>query len=165
MNKDTLIYGSLGLAATILLVVIIKNANKSTKFLAPVNGKLTSGFGLRVDPVTGVPASSHNGQDIAVPVGTPVKAPLNGTVVSTASSVDGGNQVILLHQDKGKYQNYKTGYAHLSKVLVKTGDKVKQGQVIALSGNTGKSTGPHLHLTITDDKGNKLDPKPIAYKA
>jgi murein DD-endopeptidase MepM/ murein hydrolase activator NlpD len=165
MSKQAITYGVLTTVGVTLLVLILRQIQKSSGFIKPVNGKLTSGFGLRIDPTDSTNTQGHNGQDIAVPIGTPVKAPLDGTVVSTASSTDGGNQVILLHQDKGPYQNWKTGYAHLSKVLVKVGDKVKKGQSIALSGNTGAhTTGPHLHFTISNAKNIKVDPKLYAYK-
>jgi murein DD-endopeptidase MepM/ murein hydrolase activator NlpD len=164
MSKSALIYGGLTLVGVTLLVLIIKKSGATNKWIKPVSGPLTSGFGLRKDPLNPSVTQGHNGQDIAVPTGTPVKAPLDGTVVSTASSVDGGNQVILLHQNKGPYNNWKSGYAHLSKVLVKTGQKVKKGDTIALSGSTGAhTTGPHLHFTLSDANNVKVDPKKYVY--
>jgi murein DD-endopeptidase MepM/ murein hydrolase activator NlpD len=63
-----------------------------------------------------------------------------------------------------KHSNgFQTGYAHLSKVLVKKGEKVKRGSVIALSGNTGRSTGPHVHLTLRNSSGALIDPAKVIY--
>ena len=126
---------------------------KAESWLKPVVAKITSKFGYRTDPKTGKQNAFHNGIDLAVPVGTQIKSPMPGIVDAVISSGDGGNQIILKH-DNG----FKTGYAHLSKQLVKKGDKIKQGDVIGLSGNTGKSTGPHLHFTLTDPSGAKVDP-------
>lgn len=131
---------------------------KAENWLRPVVAKITSKFGYRTDPKTGKQNAFHNGIDLAVPVGTPIKSPMPGIVDAITSGGDGGNQVIVKH-DNG----FKTGYAHLSKQLVKKGDKVKQGDVIGLSGNTGKSTGPHLHFTLTDPFGAKVDPQKVIY--
>lgn len=131
---------------------------KAENWLRPVVAKITSKFGYRTDPKTGKQNAFHNGIDLAVPVGTQIKSPMPGIVDAVTSGGDGGNQIILKHEN-----GYKTGYAHLSKQLVKKGDKIKQGDVIGLSGNTGKSTGPHLHLTLTDPSGAKVDPQKMIY--
>ncbi|MDQ8707774.1 M23 family metallopeptidase [Streptomyces sp. LHD-70] len=96
----------------------------------------------------GMWSSKHSGQDFAVPVGTKVAAVHNGTVVKAGPNGAGdgpayGNAVVIKH-DNGRYSQY----AHLSKVGVKIGQKVKTGQEIARSGNTGNSSGPHLHFEI-----------------
>lgn len=117
----------------------------------PVNGKITSKFGSRTHPVTGT-HSYHNGIDIAVPIGTSVIAPASGKVKSVYSNSAGGNQLIIKH-DNG----YQSGFAHLASAQVKVGDRVQQGQTVALSGNTGASTGPHLHYTLRKD-GELVDP-------
>ncbi|MFJ9689259.1 M23 family metallopeptidase [Streptomyces bacillaris] len=105
-------------------------------------------------------AAKHSGQDFAVPVGTPVSAVHTGTVVKAGPNGAGdgpayGNAVVIKHAN-GKYSQY----AHLSKVNVKIGQKVKTGQKIALSGNTGNSSGPHLHFEIrtTPNYGSALNP-------
>lgn len=105
----------------------------------PVNGRITSKFGTRKHPISGA-QKFHNGLDIAVPIGTDVISPLDGTVKSKYFNSVGGNQLVISHE------TYQTGYAHLDSSLVNVGDKVKQGQIVAKSGNTGGSTGPHLHL-------------------
>lgn len=161
------IYWGLGISATLITVGILvyKNRNKISEtkkkaenWLRPVVAKITSKFGYRTDPKTGKQNAFHNGLDLAVPLNTPIKSPMPGVVFSISTVGDGGNQIILKH-DNG----YKTGYAHLNKILVKKGDKIKQGDVIGLSGNTGKSTGPHLHFTLTDASGAKVDPEKIIF--
>lgn len=126
-------------------------------WIRPVSAKISSPFGYRTHPVNKV-KQFHNGIDLPVPVKTEVKCPFPGTVADVYHNASGGNQLTIRH-DNG----FVTGYAHLSKALVKKGDKVKQGQIIALSGNTGKSTGPHLHLTMKDKAGNWVDPNKAFY--
>lgn len=167
----TQIYWGIGITAGLITIgILIQKKRKNIKevtdeaigkvksWLKPVSAKITSKFGIRIDPKTGKKNAFHNGIDLAVPLNTPIKCPFPGIVISVTSGGDGGNQVIIKH-DNG----YSTGYAHQNKVLVKKGDKVKQGAVIGLSGNTGKSTGPHLHLTLTDPSGVKIDPQKIMY--
>ena len=108
----------------------------------PVSGEITSDFGSRIHPIYGTNLL-HGGIDIGVETGTPVKAALPGTVKEVGSNASAGNFVSLIHSDK-----VETKYAHLSEVLVSEGDSVYQGQTVALSGNTGVSTGPHLHFEI-----------------
>ncbi|PCG81581.1 peptidase [Streptomyces sp. WZ.A104] len=105
-------------------------------------------------------AAKHSGQDFAVPVGTPVVAAHTGTIVKAGPNGGGdgpayGNAVVIKHAN-GKYSQY----AHLSKINVKIGQQVKTGQKIALSGNTGNSSGPHLHFEIrtTPNYGSALNP-------
>lgn len=162
------IYWGLGITVTVVtLGILIQKHRRKIKELAeeaktwlrPVAAKITSGFGYRTDPKTGVQNQFHNGIDFAVSLNTPVKSPLPGIVDSITSGGDGGNQVIVKH-----YNGYKTGYAHLNKPLVKKGDRIKRGDVVGLSGNTGKSTGPHLHFTLTDPSGAKVDPQKVIYQ-
>ncbi|ARJ43404.1 murein DD-endopeptidase MepM [Pantoea alhagi] len=96
----------------------------------------------RLNPVTGRVAP-HKGVDFAVPVGTPVLAVGDGEVVQAKRSSGAGNYVAIRHG-----RQYMTRYMHMKKLLVKPGDKVKRGDRIGLSGNTGRSTGPHLHYEI-----------------
>ena len=126
-------------------------------FIVPVEGKITSDFGYRKTPLSGA-SSNHSGIDIGVPVGTPVKAIACGTVIAANGGMRGyGNGVFVDHGIiNGKH--VISEYGHLSSFDVKVGDKVKQGQVIAKSGNTGISSGPHLHITIREDKV-PVDPK------
>lgn len=112
-----------------------------SKYLNPVTGRISSKFGTRIHPVTGK-KSYHNGVDIAVPIGTKVIAPADGVVIDRWDHAKGGKCLAI---DCG---GIRFGFAHLSKRLVLAGDKVKAGQEIAETGNTGASTGPHLHFTV-----------------
>ncbi|MBQ7679306.1 MAG: peptidoglycan DD-metalloendopeptidase family protein [Butyrivibrio sp.] len=112
-------------------------------YIKPISGgRLTSGFGRRSRPTRGA-SSYHKGVDWATPVGTAVVAS-NGGVVTRAGWGKGYGYCVYIHHADGR----DTRYGHLSKVLVKVGQTVSQGQKIALSGNTGVSTGPHLHFEI-----------------
>lgn len=110
------------------------------RYPIPSQRKVSSGFSpSRRNPVTGR-VQPHNGTDFSVPVGTPILATGDGIVVKAASHPDAGRYIIIRHDSR-----YSTTYMHMSKLLVKPGQKIKQGQRIGLSGNTGRSTGPHLH--------------------
>ena len=104
------------------------------------NYRLTSRFNpARKHPITGR-IRPHNGTDFSTPVGTKVLAPGEGVVTLITKHAFAGNYIVIKHDN-----NVETRYLHLSKFLVKKGQRVKRGEVIALSGNTGASTGPHLH--------------------
>ncbi|NLW55987.1 MAG: peptidoglycan DD-metalloendopeptidase family protein [Firmicutes bacterium] len=109
-----------------------------------VKGYITSYFGYRRDPVTGRQGSFHEGIDIAARTGTPIRATAAGTV-TIARNV--GTYGLLVEIKHGNY-GYSTRYAHNSKILVKEGQTVKKGDLIAYVGSTGKSTGPHLHYEV-----------------
>jgi len=121
-------------------------------FVSPLGGRLSSTFGMRWHPVTGQ-RTLHAGIDIAVHEGTWVGAAAPG-IVTVASDCAGhyGKAVFIEHQN-----GYRTEYGHLSKILVRVGQKVKEHQLIAKSGATGRVTGPHLHFTIRKN-GTPLDP-------
>lgn len=115
----------------------------------PAKGTLTSGFGQRN-------GRKHEGIDIAAPKGTPIYSAAAGNVVFSGWGPTGyGKMVIIKHQ-----HHLTTVYAHNSKLLVKKGSSVKQGQKIALMGSTGRSTGPHLHFEVRNDTHPK---NPIKY--
>lgn len=107
----------------------------------PVSGPVTSGVGLRLDPFGSGKLIYHRGIDIAVPVGTPVLAVRKGRVVFAGERRGYGGTVIVEH-DNGD----RTMYGHNSLVRVTTGELVESGTVVAFSGNTGRSTGPHVHF-------------------
>lgn len=107
-----------------------------------VSGRISSYFGYRESPTAGA-SSYHKGIDIAVPVGTKVLATKSGTVVTAAYSSSAGNYVAIYHGD-GVYSYYM----HCSQLSVSAGSRVSQGQQVALSGNSGISTGAHLHFAI-----------------
>jgi murein DD-endopeptidase MepM/ murein hydrolase activator NlpD len=111
-------------------------------FSWPLHGQLTSGFGQRRDPFTGQNVF-HYGIDIGVVSGTPVKASAAGKVIFGGWNGGYGNCVVIEHEN-----GYITVYGHLSTINVTVEQKVGKGQVIALSGNTGLSTGAHLHFEI-----------------
>ena len=111
-------------------------------FIYPVRKRITSPFGWRADPFTGV-RSFHAALDLAGSIGTPVKAAMDGTVSSVSVNRIYGNFIILSHAG-----GYQTLYAHLSAASVKKGDRVGQGSKIGEVGNTGLSTGPHLHFGV-----------------
>jgi len=104
------------------------------------NGVITSGVGLRVDPFGSGKLVFHRGIDIAVPVGTPVRATRKGRIVFAGARRGYGSTVIVEHANGDR-----TLYGHNSLVRVQPGDSVESGTVIAFSGNTGRSTGPHVH--------------------
>lgn len=115
-----------------------------TKYRWPLNvsGTITSTFGYRDAPTAGA-SSYHKGIDIAVPTGTAVVSAANGTVTTASYQSAAGNFIMVSHGN-GTY----TVYMHLSSINVSAGQTVSQGQVIGYSGNTGVSTGPHLHFGI-----------------
>ena len=111
-------------------------------FRKPVAGWLTSGFGYRRDPFT-QEMHFHRGIDLAAAVGTTVRAALDGKVIVVGKDPVLGNYIMIRHQI-----NYSTLYGHLSQIWVARGATVTRGQRIGAVGNTGKSTGPHLHFEI-----------------
>jgi murein DD-endopeptidase MepM/ murein hydrolase activator NlpD len=120
-------------------------------FIFPLQGRLTSPFGFRSDPFTGA-RTFHTGIDLASPVGTPVKAILDGRIAVTGFSPVFGNYIIITH-DAG----FQSLYGHLSYIGVSRGALVTQGMIIGKVGTTGYSTGPHLHLSIYK-YGKMIDP-------
>lgn len=126
-------------------------------FMNPLQGlawRLTSSFGTRADPFTGV-KSYHTGIDLAIASGTPVKAAMNGKIAVAGFNPTYGNYVIINHEN-----GYQTLYAHLSRINVKSGQRVSQGGNIGLVGSTGYSTGPHLHFTVYKN-GKLVNPLPL----
>lgn len=121
--------------------------------LYPVNvGYNSSSYGWRVDPFLGI-HSFHEGLDFSAAEGDQIKATAAGMVIATGKTSDYGNYVKIKHGG-----GIETRYAHASKILVKKGDLVRKDEVIALVGNTGRSTGPHLHYEIRFN-GRSLDPR------
>ena len=122
--------------------VVRLSHGRQTRFIWPLEGDITSPFGWRIHPVLGT-RHHHNGIDIDVPIGTTVRAAAPGNVYFVGDDEGYGTMVVLRHAD-----GYLTIYGHLSTVLVSKGQSVEVGQPIAESGNTGLSTGPHLHFEI-----------------
>lgn len=119
-----------------------KSLLSATPSIWPARGWVTSGFGLRVSPFTGL-REKHEGYDIGARHGSDVRATADGVVVVQGRETGYGNMVELDHG-----YGMRTRYGHNSKNLVKVGDRVKRGQVIAQVGNTGRSTGPHVHYEV-----------------
>ncbi|MGB7295184.1 MAG: M23 family metallopeptidase [Candidatus Aminicenantales bacterium] len=121
----------------------------STPTIWPTIGWVSSPFAYRDDPFTGK-RQFHYGIDIATNFGNPIVATANGIVISLGNDKMGGKNIIISHGN-----GITTHYLHLSKFLVKSGQKIKRGDVIGLVGNTGKARGPHLHYEV------RLNNKPV----
>lgn len=126
----------------------------STPSIWPVRGWVTSPFGRRISPFSGIPAF-HEGLDIAAQVGTPVLAPADGVVIKAAFSPGYGNMVEIRHG-----YGIRTIYGHNSRINVQEGQHVTRRDVIAYVGDTGSSTGPHLHYEV---RQNGLPINPVKY--
>jgi len=113
-----------------------------------VTGRVSSGFGGRW-------GRSHNGIDIAAPIGTPIRAPLPGTVVASGPASGFGMWVRVRHDD-----GTITTYGHVNRSLVRVGEQVAAGEEIAEVGNRGRSTGPHLHMEVQTPRGTTVNPRP-----
>jgi len=118
---------------------------RATPSVWPVRGWVTSHFGWRKSP-RGIGTKLHSGMDIAAPIGTPIVAPADGHVVFAGYHTAYGNLVVVDHG-----YGLTTKYAHTSRMLVKVGERVQRGDLIARVGNTGRSTGPHLHFEVIKD--------------
>jgi murein DD-endopeptidase MepM/ murein hydrolase activator NlpD len=131
------------------LFTLVESRLFETKLLAtlvpsthPVEGPVGSGFGFRIDPISGR-AALHTGLDFPSDVGAPILAAAGGIVIVSERHPGYGNMIEIDHGNA-----LVTRYAHASKLLVKTGTMVKRGQKIAEVGNSGRSTGPHLHFEV-----------------
>ncbi len=123
-----------------------------TPAIWPTRGWVTSRFGYRVSPFTGL-REFHQGLDISTQMGTPIIAPADGVVARVGMQGGYGNMITIDHG-----YGYITRYGHISKAMVKAGARVKRGQTIAVVGTTGRSTGPHLHYEIHIN-GLPINPK------
>ncbi len=127
---------------------------RETPSVWPTTGNSTSGYGYRIHPITGV-KTFHDGVDIANREWTPIYAPADGVVSKAHSSTGGYGKVIVLeHGNSG----YVTKYAHLNDMLVVKDAVVKRGELIAYMGNTGRSTGSHLHYEVIHN-GRQVNPR------
>jgi murein DD-endopeptidase MepM/ murein hydrolase activator NlpD len=117
----------------------------------PRDTRIGSRFGMRVDPINGT-QSLHNGVDLSVGTGTPIAATGDGTIVRSGEDGLNGKFLVIGHG-----RGVTTGYCHNSELLVERGARVSRGAIITHSGNTGRSTGPHLHYTLAID-GRAYDP-------
>ncbi|MDM7855797.1 M23 family metallopeptidase [Cellulomonas alba] len=126
----------------------------SGQWTAPLQARITSPFGMRFHPILHV-WRLHAGTDFQAAVGTPIAAPTVGVVETVSWDSGAGLNVTLAHAG-----GVETRHLHLSQVLVKPGDQVRGGQIIALSGDTGVSTGPHYHFEVHVN-GVPVDPEPL----
>lgn len=131
----------------------IANINGIKISTAPISGKISSRYGA----ISNIRSSAHTGLDISAPKGTPIKAVADGTVVFASQKGSYGNLVKLDHGN-----GVESWYAHTSKMYVKKGQEIKAGDTIAAVGNTGNSTGPHLHLEIRIN-GIHVNPQKYLY--
>lgn len=128
----------------------VKNNLQSFFFIEPTNGVITQGFNS---------ANGHMGIDFGIASGSPVYASAGGLIIFAEYTIESGYQIMIQHDD-----NYLTIYKHCSLLIKKIRERVTQGELIALSGNTGKNTtGPHLHFEIWQN-GKPIDPQKILSK-
>ena len=126
-------------------------------FCSPIGSgwerRVTSEFGNRIDPITGK-RKGHTGMDLAVPTGTPIRAALGGTVTVSKYNAGGYGYYVIIDHGNG----LTTLYGHCSQLLARVGQTVQAGDIIALSGSTGRSTGPHLHFEVRVN-GERTNPR------
>lgn len=132
-------------------------AESPSSLRMPVSGTITSKFGTRRDPIHGQ-HRNHKGIDIAAPRGTPIESAATGTVVF-AGRQGGYGKTVVIELPDGR----RTRYAHAEKLLVRQGEQVNAGQVIATVGSTGRATGPHLHFEVTEN-GQAVNPLQVLAK-
>ena len=157
-NIKKLIYlGGLPIVVTLLFAFSNhKLSEDNVPSLRPVDDALSfpivSGFGMRMHPIQKI-KKLHKGIDIKAPIGTPIMATADGIVVKTELHEAYGKMVVIKHND-----TYESLYAQMSKIDVKPGDLIMKGEKIGEVGNSGKSTGPHLHFEI-EENGKKVNPE------
>lgn len=137
-----------------LLAIDKKDELQHIPAIRPINTSIVSGFGYRANPFHGH-HEFHAGLDFRAPIGTPIKATGNGKIIT--AGMNKGGYGIQVEIDHG--HGYMTKYAHMSKLNAKEGMEVKRGDVIGFVGNTGYSTGPHLHYEVikAGEKSNPMD--------
>ena len=161
-NQNILIASiSIGmLIIAIVVIFLIKKFMYKSFLINPTSKKyrITSPFGRRTSPTTGA-STNHNGIDLAAPMRTPILAPADGTIGYVVTNDAGGLQVAIDIKD----HDLRVGFAHLDEATVRNGQLVHKGDIIAYTGNSGRSTGPHLHLTVKDSFGMQNPTKYFTY--
>jgi murein DD-endopeptidase MepM/ murein hydrolase activator NlpD len=142
-------------AASIVSQIRIKVLNQIPNGVPVIDAPISSGYGRRVQPITGV-AKLHLGQDFAVDVGTPIYATAHGVVDSARSNFLGLGNFLQIQHSFG----FSSSYSHLDSFAVKYGEFVRKGDLIGYSGNSGLSSGPHLHYEVKFI-GKPLNPTPF----
>ncbi|NCB09145.1 MAG: hypothetical protein EOM73_13395, partial [Bacteroidia bacterium] len=135
-----------GVLAAGITVLTVKLLRPRLGHVLKNRAKISSGFAMRKHPVTGE-YKMHAAVDIAIPTGTPIQSPASGVVTETYNGSDTRGKGLRINHGA-----YDTLYYHCSAVNVTKGEKVRRGQLIALSGNTGMSTGAHLHYAVYDNR-------------
>lgn len=116
------------------------------------SNKISSPFGERIHPITKV-RTFHDGVDIAVPIGTEIYSVANGTVIAANYSSSAGNMVRIKTEG-----GWEITFMHMDSISVHSGQQVRRGELLGYTGNTGNSTGPHLHIQVHDNEGNRINP-------
>ena len=135
-------------------IVEQKDLYRATPLGWPAQGRISSGYGYREHPKSGQ-RQLHTGMDISLPPGTKVRATADGVVSFSGGTVNSGNVVVIEHG-----HGFSTAYAHNRENLIQVGERVKRYDAIAVSGSTGRSTGPHLHYEIWKDERH-VNPSPF----
>ena len=154
--KSEKLYSLFALLGSVTILFLIY---KKMSFIKPIVGIITSPFGKRINPITKL-EQFHSGIDIRAKAGSLIVSPMDGKVSSVYTNSIGGLQMTVKH-----INGYTTGYAHLSSTIAKLGQTVKQGEAIALSGDSGRGTGAHLHFTVRNEQGQLINPSDSIYKA
>lgn len=162
MKKAILLCAAALLIIVILFMVVFVSFFGSS-FGGGANGEgtwsgyeITSPFGERVHPITGE-VKNHHGVDLAIDENTALPSFMDGTVTETGYDEGGYGYYIVVRDKDGN----ETLYGHLNSIAVSKGQEVKRGDIIGLTGSTGASTGPHLHLEYKDANGNLHDPTQV----
>ena len=132
-------------------VAVMAGLGKNSEIVTPLHGRITSPYGYRINPISGK-YGLHTGVDIAADEGTAIVAAYNGVIKESGYGEKKGNFILMEHSD-GK----QTLYCHCSELLAEEGTVIRAGEIIALVGSTGWSTGPHLHFEIHVN-GKTVDP-------
>jgi hypothetical protein len=155
-NKYNTMMKNFAFLTLILLIIsstLLLGQNPEMPVLRPLdpNYKISSSFGEQIHPIS-KKLRHHDGIDFAAPLGTPIYAPANGTILKVLHDDKYGKHLLIDHGN-----GFETIFAHLSDFSVKEGEKVAKGQLIGKVGNTGMSTGPHLHYEVIKD-GRRINP-------
>lgn len=143
---------------TAIAAMLATKSNGRSGIIVPSKGRLSSRFGIRKHPVTGV-MKLHKGLDIAIPTGTKIVSVYDGVVLKSTADDVSGNYVKIDHG-----RGIETLYMHLSRRDIQQGEQIKKGQQVGLSGATGRVTGPHLHFETRKD-GKPFDPLKVIPEA
>lgn len=162
-SKQNILIASISIGMLLIAIIVtflIRKFMYKSFLINPTAKKyrITSPFGRRQSPTTGA-STNHNGIDIATPMRTPILAPADGSIGYVVTNDAGGLQVAI----DIKEHDLRIGFAHLDEAIVRNGQLVRKGDIIAYTGNSGRSTGPHLHLTVKNSFGMQDPTKYFTY--